>query len=114
MGKNSAETAMGAVVLLIAFTLLYFFITTVEVGTVQGYDVKAKFTEVDGLRPGSDVRINGINVGTVTQRILAPETYGAIVTLTIKSGVKVPEDTVATIVGEGQFGGKYVRLKLGK
>jgi len=114
MGKNSAETAMGAVVLLIAFTLLYVFITTVEVGTVQGYDVKAKFTEVDGLRPGSDVRINGINVGTVTQRILAPETYGAIVTLTIKSGVKVPEDTVATIVSEGQFGGKYVRLKPGK
>ena len=41
MGKKSAETAIGAVVLLIAFTLLYLFITTVEVETVQEYDVKA-------------------------------------------------------------------------
>ncbi len=113
MGKNQAETAMGAVVLLVAFAFLYVFITTAEVGTVQGYDVKAIFTKVGGLQPGSDVRISGINVGTVTQRILDPETYGAVVTLTIKSGVKVPEDTVATIGSEGLFGGKYVRLKPG-
>ena len=114
MGKNPAKTVMGAVVLLIAFTFLYIFITIAEVGTVQGYHVKAIFTKVGGLQPGSDVRISGINVGTVTQRILDPETYRAVVTLTIKSGVKVPEDTVATIGSEGLFGGKYVLLKPGK
>ena len=114
MGKRPAETVMGAVVLLIAFSFLYLFITTAEVGTVQGYEVKATFTKVGGLQPGSDVRISGINVGTVTQRILDPETYRAVVTLTIKSGVKVPEDTVATIGSEGLFGGKYVLLKPGQ
>jgi phospholipid/cholesterol/gamma-HCH transport system substrate-binding protein len=114
MSKNLAETAVGAVVLLIAFSFLYFFFTTAEVGTVQGYEVKATFTKVGGLQPGSDVRISGIDVGTVTQRILDPETYEAVVTLTIESGVKVPEDTEATIGSEGQFGGKYVLLKPGK
>ncbi len=114
MGKNPAETAMSAVVLLIAFAFLYIFITTAEVGTAQGYDVKAIFTKVGGLRPGSDVRINGIKVGTVTQRVLDPETYEAVVTLTIQSGFKVPEDTVVSIGSETGFGGKYVQLKPGK
>lgn len=113
MGKKPAETVLGAVVLLTAISFLYLFITTAEVGTVQGYDVTAKFNKVGGLQPGSDVRINGISVGTVTQRILDPESYEAVVTLTIKSGVKVPGDTVAIIGSEGQFGGKYVRLKPG-
>ena len=84
MGNKLAETATGAVVVLIAFAVLYFFFATAEVGTVQGYQVKAVFTKVGGLRPGSDVRISGINVGTVTQRILDPETYRAFVTLNIK------------------------------
>jgi hypothetical protein len=44
VGKNPAKTVMGAVVLLIAFTFLYMFITIAAVGTVQGYDVKAIFT----------------------------------------------------------------------
>jgi len=66
------------------------------------------------LQPGSDVRISGINVGTVKQRFLDPETYKAVVTLTINSGVKVLEDTVATIGSEGIFGGKYVLLKPGR
>ena len=114
MGKKPAETVLGAVVLLTALSVVYLFITTVEVGTVQGYDVTAKFNKVGGLQPGSDVRIRGIRVGNVTHRILDPETYEAVVTLTIKSGVKVPEDTVAIIGSEGQFGGKYVRLMPGK
>ena len=114
MGKNLAETAMSAVVLVVAFAFLYIFITTAEVGTVQGYDIKAIFTKVGGLRPGSDVRINGINVGSVKQRDLDPETYEAVVTLTIQSGVKVPEDTVVNIGSDVGFGGKYVRLMPGK
>lgn len=113
MGRKSAETAMGAVVVLISIGFVYFFITTVNVGTVQGYEVKAIFTKVGGLQPGSDVRISGINVGTVKQRTLDPKTYGAIVTLSINSGVNLPEDTVATIGNEGLFGGKYVQLKPG-
>lgn len=114
MGKNFAETATGAVVVMIAFTVLYLFFNSAEVDAVKGYDVKAIFTKVGGLQPGSDVKISGINVGIVNQRILDPETYRAVVTLTIKSGVKVPEDTVATIGSEGIFGGKYVLLKPGR
>ncbi|MFP6710838.1 MAG: MlaD family protein [Rhodospirillales bacterium] len=114
MSKNPAEIALSAVVLLVAFAFLYIFITTAEVGTVQGYGVKAIFTKVGGLQPGSDVKISGVKIGTVTQQVLDPVNYGVVVTLTIKSGIKVPEDTVATIRSEGQFGGKYLRLEPGK
>ena len=114
MSKNPAEIALSAVVLLVAFAFLYIFITTAEVGTVQGYGVKAIFTKVGGLQPGSDVKISGVKIGTVTQQVLDPVNYGVVVTLTIKSGIKVPEDTVATIRSEGQFGRKYLRLEPGK
>ena len=114
MGNKLAETATGAVVVTIAIAVLYFVFATAEVGTVQGYDVKAVFARVGGLRPGSDVRISGIKVGTVKQRILDPATYRAVVTLTIKSGVEVPEDTVAAIGSEGLFGDKYVLLRPGR
>jgi phospholipid/cholesterol/gamma-HCH transport system substrate-binding protein len=102
------------VVLQTAISFLCLFIITAEVGTVQGSDLTAKFNKVGGLQSGNDVRINGISVGTVTQRFLDAETYEAVVTLTIKLGVKVPEDTVAIIGSGGQIGGKSVRLKPGK
>lgn len=114
MGNELAETATGAVVVTIAIAVLYFVFATAEVGTVQGYGVKAIFTKVGGLQPGSDVKISGVKIGTVTQQVLDPVNYGVVVTLTIKSGIKVPEDTVATIRSEGQFGGKYLRLEPGK
>jgi phospholipid/cholesterol/gamma-HCH transport system substrate-binding protein len=57
------------------------------------------------------VRIRGIGVGSVTQWNLDPETYDAVVTLTIKLGVKVPKQTIGTIGREGQTGDKDVRLK---
>jgi len=114
MDRKQVETAMGAVVVLIALTVLYLSFTIANVGTVRGYDLKAVFAKVGGLQRGSDVRISGINVGTVKQRILDPETYKAVVTLTIKSGLKIPVDTVATIGDEGIFGGTYVLLNPGR
>ena len=85
MGNKLAETATGAVVVTIAIAVLYFVFATAEVETVQGYDVKAVFASVGGLRPGSDVRISGIKVGTVKQRISDPESYRAESTCAMKN-----------------------------
>ena len=62
---------------------------------------------------GSDVRISGIKVGSVAARALDPQTYAAIVTMTIDDGVSLPDDTIASIANEGPLGGRYVRLEPG-
>ena len=63
--------------------------------------------------PGSDVRVNGIKVGTVISANLDNETYDAVVTMSIGSDVLLPNDTAAGIGSEGIVGGKYVRLEPG-
>ena len=114
MGRNLAETVMGGVVLAVAMVFLYFFATTAQIQAVQGYDISAKFLKIGGLQKGSDVRVSGINVGTVTGHRLDPETFDAVVNMTIKPDVKLPADTMATIASAGMIGGKYIRLRPGR
>lgn len=113
MRRNLVETVMGAVVLLVAALFVYFAFTTTHVGARPGYTVQATFGKIGGLAIGSDVRISGIKVGTVTARTLDPETFAAVLILRIDDGVRLPQDTVAGIASEGPLGGKYVSLQPG-
>ncbi|MBF0094273.1 MAG: outer membrane lipid asymmetry maintenance protein MlaD [Alphaproteobacteria bacterium] len=113
MRRNPIETIMGAVVLLVAGFFLAFAYSTSSVKPVQGYDVKAVFARVGGLETGSDVRISGIKIGTVVGQSLDPNTYEAVVRLSIAPHVRLPTDTVASIVSEGLLGGKYLKLEPG-
>jgi len=113
MGRSLIETVMGAVVLLVAGLFIYFAYTTAQVQTVKGYEVSANFYKIGGLNPGSDVRINGIKVGTVIDRRLDNDTFDAVVTMSITPDVKLPTDTVAVVASEGLLGGMYVRLEPG-
>ena len=114
MGRNAIETVLGAVVLVVAGVFLFFAINVAQVKAVSGYELKAHFLKIGGLSKGSDVRVNGIKVGTVTDRELDPQTFDAVVVMSIQPDVKLPKDTVATIGSEGILGGLYVRLKPGQ
>ena len=113
MGRNAIETVMGAVVLMVAGMFLYFAYTTAEIGSVKGYSIQAAFYKIGGLNKGSDVRVNGIKVGTVTEQALDGETFDAVVSMSIEPEIKLPVDTVASIASEGILGGLYVRLEPG-
>ena len=110
MGRNLIETLIGAVVLVVAGLFLVFAYSTTNVRPVRGYTVTAKFERVDGLSPGSDVRLSGIKVGTVVDQRLEPNTYLAVVTMSIEGSVRLPVDTVAQITSEGLLGGNFVSL----
>jgi phospholipid/cholesterol/gamma-HCH transport system substrate-binding protein len=114
MKRNPIETILGAVVLLIAGMFLAFAYTTADIQAVTGYSVSAKFIKVGGLQTGSDVRISGIRVGTVTNQALDPKTFQAQVTMSISSDVNLPDDSEAAIVSDGLLGGKYVNLIPGR
>ena len=101
MGRNLIETVMGAVVLLVAGAFVFFASEMAQMQKIQGYPVEATFYKVGGLATGSDVRINGIKVGTVTGRRLDSKTFDAVLTLSISSGIELPTDTVAGIGSEG-------------
>lgn len=113
MNRNPIETIMGAVVLVVAGLFLAFAYSTADLQTVEGYEVTATFTKVGGLDTGSDVRISGIKVGTVTEQSLDPQTYQAVVRMSIKPDVKLPTDTRASVASDGLLGGKFMKLEPG-
>ena len=113
MRRNAFETVLGALVLAVAGMFVFFAYETAQIQTVDGYKVVAKFFKIGGLTTGSDVRINGIKIGTVVSAELDKETYDAVLTMNIESGIQLPKDTVAGIGSEGIVGGKYVRLEPG-
>ncbi|MGE5148009.1 MAG: outer membrane lipid asymmetry maintenance protein MlaD [Candidatus Eiseniibacteriota bacterium] len=113
MGRNLVETVMGAVVLMIAGFFLVFAYNTSNLRPIAGYAVRALFSSVEGLEPGSDVRIGGVKVGSVTGQTLHPGDYRAELIMSIRQGIKLPVDTKAIISGDSLLGGKNVKLEPG-
>jgi len=112
MRRSAIETVMGAVVLIVAAMFLYF---TYNSGYqhADGYEVTAKFNRIDGLALGSEVRLSGIKVGRVISETLDPNTYLAIVRLSVDREIKLPVDTTAKITSDSLLGSFYIALEPG-
>lgn len=112
-GRTLIETVMGTVVLAIAAVFLLFAYNSADLQPVRGHTFRATFASVGGLRPGSDVRIGGVKVGSVTGQHIDPKDYRAVITFTVRNGIRLPTDTLAAVTSDGLLGGKYLRLKIG-
>jgi phospholipid/cholesterol/gamma-HCH transport system substrate-binding protein len=110
MRRNLIETVLGGVVLLVAALFLVFAYSNASLRTVSGYDLVAKFDRIDGLNLGSDVRVSGIKVGTITSQDIDPQTYLAVVHFTVDPRIKLPVDSAAEVVSESLLGSKYLSL----
>lgn len=113
MGQKLIETVMGAVVVAIAVLFLVFAWNTADLRPISGYPLQASFASVGALAPGSDVKIGGVKVGSVTKQSIDPKTYRAVITFTIRSDLQLPVDTRASVTSDGLLGGKYLRLTPG-
>ncbi len=110
MRHNMIETLIGAVVLAVAVIFLAFAYSSAGFRSAAGYEVTAAFNTVGGIKVGSDVRISGIPVGTVTGLALDPDTFNAMVSMTIDKTYQLPEDSSATVSVEGLLGGNFIEL----
>jgi phospholipid/cholesterol/gamma-HCH transport system substrate-binding protein len=113
MGRNLVETLMGAFVLGLAIVFLVFAYGRAGLKTTDGYTLVGKFDRIDGLAQGSDVRMSGIKIGTVTAQTLDPKTYLAVLTLNVRNDVKLPRDSSARVASDGLLGDKYLSITPG-
>lgn len=114
MANQATETLIGAIVLAVAgFFLVYAANRTDADFGGGGYQLAAEFRAAEGLGVGSDVRLSGIKIGSVTGLSLDPKNYFAHVTMAIDQTVKLPEDSIAKISSEGLLGGNYVDVDPG-
>jgi phospholipid/cholesterol/gamma-HCH transport system substrate-binding protein len=111
MKRSWAEILAGLVVLVVAGGFLYYAVTTSgRAATAGGLTLTAKFDRVDGINVGSDVRIGGVRVGSVSGARLDPQSFLAVLTLNLDAALRIPEDSSAEITSEGLLGGRYVAL----
>lgn len=110
---GAAETLTGAAVLAVALGFLGYAVAHSGRSSSAGYPVQARFDHIDGLNIGGDVRIAGVKVGTVTDERIDPQTFNALVTMSVRDDIKLPKDTGASITSESLLGGKYISLSPG-
>ena len=111
--RGIAEVLTGAVVLLVAAGFLVFAVAHSGRTAAAGYKIYASFDHIDGLSPGSDVRIAGVKVGSVLTMRVDPKTFLAIVTLNVADYIQLPKDTSAEVTSDGLLGGKFLNLSPG-
>jgi phospholipid/cholesterol/gamma-HCH transport system substrate-binding protein len=113
MQNSFVETLIGAAVLVIAGAFFFYAYNRTDAGTVTGYPLIAKFDRIDGISTGSDVRMAGIKVGTVTGEELDQKSYRALIRMSISSDIKVPDDSSVRVATVGLLGGSYLSISPG-
>ncbi len=111
MSENVGEVVAGGAVLAVAAGFLMY--ASQFGGFGDGSDAaaySASFRSAEGVRVGTDVRLAGVKVGSVTGLVLDPATFRADADLTVSSEVVLPEDTAVIISSEGLLGGSFVEL----
>ena len=114
MASNLSETLIGAVVVATAIGFLAY--ASQVAGFSKGgdsYELQAKFASAQGLNIGGEVQLAGVQIGTITKLELDTSTYQAVATFTVRSDVKIPEDSEAKVASEGLLGGNFLELTPG-
>jgi phospholipid/cholesterol/gamma-HCH transport system substrate-binding protein len=109
------ESLVGAAVIALAIGFFFYASKTAGVGGAvsSGYHVIAEFDNAEGINVGTDVRLAGIKIGTVTRQNLNPENYMARLELTLDPKVSLSDDTAAKVTSEGLLGAKFISMEPG-
>ncbi|MGQ5700906.1 outer membrane lipid asymmetry maintenance protein MlaD [Sandaracinobacteroides sp. A072] len=106
-----ADAITGLLVVGVAVWFLLFALDRTG-SPVDGprYELTARFPNSTGITVGSDVRVSGLKVGSVTKQTLDPASFQAVLTLSLSGAVQLPADSSAAITSEGLLGGSFIAL----
>ncbi len=115
MKKYTMESTVG---IFLVFGLACIGYLTVKIGHPSFlqdnfYSLFARFTSVAGLRVGSPVDMFGIEVGRVAGLTMDQENQKAVVKMSIQKGIKIYDDSIASIKTEGLIGDSYLSIDPG-
>lgn len=114
MAESTTEVIAGGAVLAVALGFLIYAGQGVGLGSGAGsYELKASFQSVEGISVGTDVRLAGVKIGTVSKLELNPQSFYADATFTLQNRVQLPDDSAALISSEGLLGGNFVEIRPG-
>ena len=111
MASQTAEIVTGGLVVAAAAGFLIYASQFGDIVSGDGtYPLTASFRSAEGVGVGTDVRLAGVKVGTVTGLSLDPQTFRAQAQFAINDGVELPDDTAVSVATEGLLGGTFIEV----
>lgn len=111
VSEARGEVFVGGVVLAVAIGFLVYLTQFAGLSRDGGnYVLTASFRSVEGITTGTDVRLAGVKIGTVSALTLNPETYRADAEISLQGTVQIPDDSAVVIASEGLLGGSFVEI----
>ena len=111
---NTTEVLVGGAVLAAALAFGFYTVQTTGLSkSSSGYELAASFRSLEGVTVGTDVRLAGVKIGTVTDVALTPTTYRADTRFSVSNGIEIPDDSAAVISSEGLLGGNFLEIMPG-
>jgi phospholipid/cholesterol/gamma-HCH transport system substrate-binding protein len=111
--NNVPETVIGAIVVAVAVLFIVFAYMRTGSGSLSGYEIQARLPKADGLGVGTDVRLSGIKIGSVTDLTLDPKNYLVTLHMNIRDDIKIPVDSSLMVTSAGLLGSSYVSITPG-
>ena len=106
------EISVGLFVVAGVLAMAYLALTLAGLSLGAGrYTLTARFSSVGDLKVGDPVKLAGVDVGNVAAITL--DEFTARAELSLREGVKLPSDTIASIKTAGLLGDAYVALSPG-
>jgi phospholipid/cholesterol/gamma-HCH transport system substrate-binding protein len=110
-GERRTNAIVGGIALLLIFGGIYLLAIYLGGSFKSGNEVKADFARAGQLlRNGSDVKMRGVLVGSVSKIDITQETGKARVTMLIDPSQQIPENVNAAIRAKTLFGEKFIDL----
>lgn len=116
MNSAKLELTVGIFMLLGIICLGYLSVKLgkMEILGSNDYRISARFDSVSGLKSGARVELAGVEIGTVETIGLANAGGDqAEITLKIRNGITLTDDTIASVRTSGIIGDKFIKLKPG-
>ncbi|WP_294392857.1 outer membrane lipid asymmetry maintenance protein MlaD [uncultured Sphingomonas sp.] len=112
--ENIGEALVGLAVVLLAIWFVLFAWDRTGGGRKAGaMEIAAIFPNASGVNVGTDVRVAGLKVGSVSALSLDPQSYQVKVNVALDPTVKLPADSSAAITSEGLLGSTFIAFTPG-
>ena len=106
------DAVLGFLVLLVTGLFIFYIYITIDTKLFKrdGFQLHARFDNIEGIVAGSKVKLSGVNIGTVKNISLEPEDFYALITMNFDKQFNFPDDTEASVQLEGLLGGSYISI----
>lgn len=119
MDKKIANNMLVGIFVAVGFVVFIFLVFNMGGGGgifASNYTLYAKFPEVKGLHPGSEISLSGLRIGVVKDITVSTDGTKQLITefsISRKMKSQIRQDSNAMIRTQGMLGDKYIEISIG-